>query len=195
MICAAAAQGGLRPLIFHSDTYRSMLFVQTTMRADLNTPPAIGGLHLRDYLLLMGFTLVLFGYSLVSGRPLTMHEARLPQTAREMQITGDYLFPTSGGRPWLERPPLPHWITIAFASITGPQRPGVVRAFTLGDTGLLDRSHSGLGGIRLVRQIGRPGQRLRLGDHVRVLGLFVACRGRYLFGRADCRCNGGLRTR
>ena len=73
----------------------------------------------RDYVLLVVFCLILFGYSAVSGRPLTMHEARLPQTAREMQTSHDYLFPMSGARPWLERPPLPHWITIAVTAIAG----------------------------------------------------------------------------
>ena len=48
-----------------------------------------------------------------SGRPLSLHEARLPQVSREMMQTGDWLIPQSGGRPWLERPPFPHWCTVA----------------------------------------------------------------------------------
>jgi 4-amino-4-deoxy-L-arabinose transferase-like glycosyltransferase len=48
-----------------------------------------------------------------------MHEGRLPQTAREMTVNRDYLFPHSGSRPWLERPPLPHWVLIAFTAIVG----------------------------------------------------------------------------
>ena len=62
-----------------------------------------------DYLLLSGFCLYVYGVALVSGRPLTMHEAVLPECTREMQARGDWLVPTSGGRPWLHRPPLPHW--------------------------------------------------------------------------------------
>jgi len=31
----------------------------------------------------------------------------------------DWLIPRSGGRPWLERPPLPHWITIAVSALVG----------------------------------------------------------------------------
>ena len=50
---------------------------------------------------------------------MTMHEARLPQLSREMMQTGDYLVPHSGARPWLERPPLPHWIMIGFARVMG----------------------------------------------------------------------------
>ncbi len=72
------------------------------------------------YILLSLYCILLFGYSLIGGRPLTMHEARLPQTTREMVSSGnwhDWIVPKSGGRPWVERPPLPHWIT---AAITAP---------------------------------------------------------------------------
>jgi hypothetical protein len=76
-------------------------------------------LRITDYVILILFCAVLFGYVAISGRPMTMHEARLPQLAREMMQTGDYLVPHSGARPWLERPPLPHWIMIAFAKVLG----------------------------------------------------------------------------
>src|SRR6266550_3951258 len=63
--------------------------------------------------------ILLFGYSMVSGRPLSLHEARLPELSREMMRSGDWLIPRSGGRPWLERPPLPHWVTIAVSAMLG----------------------------------------------------------------------------
>src|SRR2546421_2321289 len=65
--------------------------------------------------------ILLFGYSMVSGRPLSLHEARLPELSREMMRSGDWLIPRSGGRPWLERPPLPHWVTIAVSAMLGQQ--------------------------------------------------------------------------
>ncbi len=74
----------------------------------------------RSDLLAVGlFALLLFGYAAVGGRPLTMHEARLPETSREMLARHDLLLPTSGGRPWLERPPLPHWFVMAAMAVTG----------------------------------------------------------------------------
>jgi 4-amino-4-deoxy-L-arabinose transferase-like glycosyltransferase len=76
-------------------------------------------LRSNDYLLLGAFCLVLFGYAMVSGSPLSLHSARLPETAREMMASHDWLIPRSGGRPWLERPPLPHWITIAVSALMG----------------------------------------------------------------------------
>lgn len=72
-----------------------------------------------DVALLTLFCLLLFGYSLVGGRPLSMHEAVLPQTSREMYADHDWVIPKNGGRPWLENPPLPQWITVGVASLFG----------------------------------------------------------------------------
>ncbi|MDP9173929.1 MAG: glycosyltransferase family 39 protein [Planctomycetota bacterium] len=78
-----------------------------------------GRLRGQYYLLLTAFCAAVFGYVAISGRPLTLHEARLPQCSREMMASGSWLIPTSGGRPWLERPPLPHWIMISVAKLIG----------------------------------------------------------------------------
>jgi 4-amino-4-deoxy-L-arabinose transferase-like glycosyltransferase len=72
-----------------------------------------------DVLVLIGFCLVLFGISLVGGRALTMHESVLPQCTREMRENHEWLIPTSGGRPWLHRPPLPHWVMLAVTAPLG----------------------------------------------------------------------------
>ncbi|MDB5321406.1 MAG: hypothetical protein JWN40_3037 [Phycisphaerales bacterium] len=72
-----------------------------------------------DFVGLALFCTLLFGYSMFSGRPLSLHEARLPECAREMALNGDWLIPRSGGRPWLERPPLPHWAMITVNSMIG----------------------------------------------------------------------------
>jgi 4-amino-4-deoxy-L-arabinose transferase-like glycosyltransferase len=72
-----------------------------------------------DAALLTLFCVLLFGYSLVGGRPLSMHEAVLPQTSREMYADHDWVIPKNGGRPWLENPPLPQWITVGVASLIG----------------------------------------------------------------------------
>jgi len=76
-------------------------------------------IQLGDWLLLGLFSLILFGFAGFSGRPLTMHEARLPETSREMLHHHQWLLPTSGGRPWLERPPLPHWLVIGAMKLFG----------------------------------------------------------------------------
>jgi len=82
-------------------------------------PSTPSRLYRLDLLLLALFCLLLFGYSMFSGRPLSLHEGRLPELSRQMMQSHDFIIPRSGGRPWLERPPLPHWTTIAISTILG----------------------------------------------------------------------------
>lgn len=83
------------------------------------------------YLLLTLFCLLFFGYCTIGGRPLTMHEGRLPQTTREMFHSGhwqEWIVPHNGGRPWVERPPVPHWLTaLVTAPLGGPDAVWKVR--------------------------------------------------------------------
>jgi 4-amino-4-deoxy-L-arabinose transferase-like glycosyltransferase len=73
-----------------------------------------------DYLILVTLVAALYGTAALSGRPLSIHEARIPQLAREMASGhGDWILPQSAGRPWLERPPLPHWFTAASMAAFG----------------------------------------------------------------------------
>ena len=50
---------------------------------------------------------------------LTYHEAHVAQAAREMIAAGDRLAPILDGRPWLEKPPLIHWLIIPLARAFG----------------------------------------------------------------------------
>src|SRR5213593_2439615 len=76
-------------------------------------------LQRRDYVILAIFCLVLFGHALFVGGPLTMHEGVLSQTSRAMYLEPDWIVPRMGEAPWLERPPLPQWITVAIANVVG----------------------------------------------------------------------------
>jgi 4-amino-4-deoxy-L-arabinose transferase-like glycosyltransferase len=60
------------------------------------------------YLVILA-TLVLLPGLGSSGR-LTYHEAFVAQGAREMLASGEWRYPTIGGLPWLEKPPLPWWL-------------------------------------------------------------------------------------
>jgi 4-amino-4-deoxy-L-arabinose transferase-like glycosyltransferase len=53
-----------------------------------------------------------------SGR-LTYHEAFVAQGAREMLASGSWSHPSIGGLPWLEKPPLPWWLTAALGYCAG----------------------------------------------------------------------------
>ncbi len=85
----------------------------------------------RDLLTLVAYSVLLFGVAIVSGRPLTLHECVLPQTARSMFADHDFVIPKINGHvamgadsampsePWVESPPLPQWITVALATPFG----------------------------------------------------------------------------
>jgi 4-amino-4-deoxy-L-arabinose transferase-like glycosyltransferase len=65
----------------------------------------------QDVLLLAALCAALAAPALLDGRGLTTHEATHCLNVREMFDSGNFLIPTYGGRPWLERPPVPHWLT------------------------------------------------------------------------------------
>src|SRR5262245_1973000 len=75
--------------------------------AKLSTPR----LTRADYALLAVFCVLLYGLNIFFERTLSAHETVHCQNVREMLASGDWIIPTYGGRPWLERPPLPHWLT------------------------------------------------------------------------------------
>src|SRR5262249_23903456 len=80
-------------------------------------------LKISDFLALGAMCLVLFGYSIVEGRTLTIHETVHCENVREMLVDHDWIIPHYGGRPWLERPPLPQWLTAIPAALSGhPER-------------------------------------------------------------------------
>ena len=70
-----------------------------------------------DYLGLLLLCALLAAPALLDGRWLTTHEATHCLNVREMFESGNFLVPTYGGRPWLERPPVPHWFTGLFAEL------------------------------------------------------------------------------
>jgi 4-amino-4-deoxy-L-arabinose transferase-like glycosyltransferase len=101
------------------DSTQKSPFESVDESINVSDPRPSAALTAGDYFILSFFCIILFGAALVGGRFLTMHEAVLPQSAKEMYATGEWLVPTSAGRPWLERPPLPQWITMLAAHVTG----------------------------------------------------------------------------
>src|SRR5437016_4709213 len=91
------------------------------MSPDTNPDPEPAPERLRggDYALLVAFSLVLCSVPLFSERTLTTHETVHCQNAREMRADGDWIIPHYGARPWLERPPLPFWITMGLVELLG----------------------------------------------------------------------------
>jgi 4-amino-4-deoxy-L-arabinose transferase-like glycosyltransferase len=72
-----------------------------------------------DWLLLAGFCGFLFFFGLAYFGLVGADEPRYAQVAREMWARHDWITPTLGGRPWLEKPPLYYWQAMLAYSIFG----------------------------------------------------------------------------
>lgn len=62
-----------------------------------------------DWLLLAGFCGFFFFFGLAFFGLIGADEPRYAQVAREMLARHDWITPTLGGKPWLEKPPLFYW--------------------------------------------------------------------------------------
>src|SRR5262245_41139097 len=85
----------------------------------MSTPDHASGLKKLDFLLLLLYGLALFSFPLAFGRTLSTHETVHCLNIREMLSDGDWIIPHYGGRPWLERPPLPFWLTLPIVAVLG----------------------------------------------------------------------------
>jgi 4-amino-4-deoxy-L-arabinose transferase-like glycosyltransferase len=72
-----------------------------------------------DWLLLAGFCGFLFFFGLAYFGLVGADEPRYAQVAREMLARHDWITPTLGGKPWLEKPPLYYWQAMLTYSIFG----------------------------------------------------------------------------
>jgi len=72
-----------------------------------------------DWLLLAGFCGFLFFFGLAYFGLIGADEPRYAQVAREMLVRQDWITPTLGGKPWLEKPPLYYWQAMLAYSIFG----------------------------------------------------------------------------
>ncbi len=72
-----------------------------------------------QWAILAAFALPVLFANLGGARLLTYHESLQAGTAKIMAETGEWVIPRLGGEPWVEKPPLPHWLTILSARIAG----------------------------------------------------------------------------
>lgn len=86
-----------------------------------------GGMSASAWLLLIAYSATLLLLFLGSSRTLNSRESYVAVGASEMLATGDWLVPRLGGKPWLEKPPLPQWIVAAFSGIVGEMDEWVAR--------------------------------------------------------------------
>ena len=74
---------------------------------------------LREILLLLGICGFFFFYGLANFGLVGADEPRYAQVAREMLARHDWITPTLGGQPWLEKPVLYYWQAMLSYSIFG----------------------------------------------------------------------------
>jgi 4-amino-4-deoxy-L-arabinose transferase-like glycosyltransferase len=84
----------------------------------------LGGMRLTCLLVLSSLALL---PGLGSSSRLTYHEAFVAQGAREILDSGNWGYPTIGGLPWLEKPPLPWWLVAALGRCAGGVNETVAR--------------------------------------------------------------------
>jgi len=72
-----------------------------------------------DWFLLAGFCGFLFFFGLASFGLIGMDEPRYAQVAREMFARHDWITPTLGGKPWLEKPALYYWQAMLAYAVFG----------------------------------------------------------------------------
>jgi 4-amino-4-deoxy-L-arabinose transferase-like glycosyltransferase len=70
---------------------------------------SVNSRHRTDAILLAGFCGFFFFYGLAYFGLIGADEPRYAQVAREMLARADWITPTLGGKPWLEKPPLYYW--------------------------------------------------------------------------------------
>jgi 4-amino-4-deoxy-L-arabinose transferase-like glycosyltransferase len=75
--------------------------------------------HRTDAVLLAGFCGFLFFYGLAYLGLIGADEPRYAQVAREMFARHDWITPTLGGKPWLEKPPLYYWQAMVAYRLVG----------------------------------------------------------------------------
>jgi 4-amino-4-deoxy-L-arabinose transferase-like glycosyltransferase len=80
---------------------------------------SLGQRPLLDWLLLGGFCGFLFFFGLAYFGLLGADEPRYAQVAREMLARHDWITPTLGGVPWLEKPALYYWQTMLAYRVFG----------------------------------------------------------------------------
>jgi len=83
------------------------------LTTDNRQPTTASRLRIPDWILLLAFCVFFFLWRLASFGLIGADEPRYAQVAREMLARHDWVTPTLGSVPWLEKPPLYYWQAMA----------------------------------------------------------------------------------
>jgi 4-amino-4-deoxy-L-arabinose transferase-like glycosyltransferase len=131
----------------------------------------LGPLTRGRWCLLVLVALLLYGVELGHARALTQHEVYLAGPAKQMVQEGNWIVLKIGDRPWLEKPPLPHWLAAASATLLG------------GFTELSVRLPSALAGVGVVLVVAWISARL-FGPRIGFLAGLVQASTQYMIAYA-----------
>jgi 4-amino-4-deoxy-L-arabinose transferase-like glycosyltransferase len=101
--------------------------VRTGLDRRPSIPLSAKRLRLTHLACLMGLAALALLPGLGGPARLTYHEAFVAQGAREILSSGEWMYPTIGGLPWLEKPPLPWWLAAALGRLSGGVNETVAR--------------------------------------------------------------------
>jgi 4-amino-4-deoxy-L-arabinose transferase-like glycosyltransferase len=124
-----------------------------------------------DALLLAGFCAFLFFYGMGQFGLIGADEPRYAQVAREMLERRDWVTPTLGGQPWLEKPPLYYWQAMLAYS-------------ALGVTDVAARTPAAIDAALLVIAVYLFFRRFRRGVEIDAALMTASCAGVISFARA-----------
>ncbi len=119
-------------------------------------------------LLVLGLSVALF-FTRLGARALWSSEFRWAEIAREMQVTGNYFWPTINGHPYYDKPLGTYWLVVASTWLTGGMNETAAR---------LPCAIVGTLGIALLILIGRRLYDLKTGV---VAGLILATSFSFVF--------------
>src|ERR1700682_3734726 len=102
---------------FHSTTHRQEF--QDSVRISNNSSQLPMTNRTRDSLVISVLCAFFFFYGLGLFGLIGADEPRYAQVAREMLERRDWITPTLGGKPWLEKPPLYYWQALLAYRIFG----------------------------------------------------------------------------
>ena len=74
-------------------------------------------LRIPDSILIFAFCGFFFFWRIAAFGLIGADEPRYAQVAREMLVRHDWITPTLGGVPWLEKPPLYYWLMTPFLTM------------------------------------------------------------------------------
>lgn len=127
------------------------------------------------WLVLLAFAIIACVWGLDAGPPLSDHEAIVPQCARQIRQSGNWLIPYFNNVPFVRKAPLQFWLVAATSYLTDPTE------LTPPVSVLAARLPSAIAAILTVLVVARLGRTMYRSQTGLIAGAIMACCGGTLF--------------